>query len=264
MTPFPTLFGGALLIVALYYLLRAFGVGNYWRGIIGGLVPLLGYLGLSALHGQGGDVIAMHLAVYLATATILTMIGWRGPQTDRHLHWGPKVIIAFFLVLFVVDGAFLLISGLGVPSAVAGWLLPPAKKTQHAAHTAFSGVVPHGEEAAKAVNQYLASSDKQNRLGWEISMSGLEHPTQDRPATVTVTAHAADRQPLSGAAVALALLRPGLAQAEAVVELAEADAGVYRGRLNVALPGLWVAAVRLERGGERYELQQHIEVGAAP
>jgi len=262
MSMFQTLFGGALLIVALYYLLRLFGVSNYWRGVISGIVPVIGYMGLSTAHWPSGDVVSMHMAVYLATATVLTVIGGRKPGAAKNLHWAPKVIIVFFLMLFVIDGTLLLISGHGVPPVVAKWLLPPAKKTTHAAHTAFSGVVPHGEEAAKTISQFMASSDKQNKLGWNAAVTGLEHLAQGRQAMVVLTARGADGQPLRGASSALALLRPGLAQAEQMIDLVETDPGVYRGQMTLTLPGLWVAAIRLQRANDRFEMQQHIEVSA--
>ena len=147
---FETLFGGALVIIVLYFLLQAFGVSNYWRGVISGVLPVIGYLALSTSKWPGGDVISMHMAVYLATATVLTVIGARKRGEVKRLHWGPKVIMIFFLALFVIDGTLLVISGQGVPQEVAKWLLPPAKKNHQTAHTAFAGVVTHGEEAAKA------------------------------------------------------------------------------------------------------------------
>ncbi len=128
---FQTLFGGALLIIILYYLLRAIGVGNYWRGVISGIVSITAYLAISIAKWPGGDVVSMHMAVFLATATVLTLIGARKPGAVKQLHWGPKTIIGFFLVLFVIDGGLLMISGQGVPPAVAKWLLPPAKKYLH-------------------------------------------------------------------------------------------------------------------------------------
>lgn len=259
---FETLFGGALAIIALYFLLRAFGVSNYWRGVISGIVPVIGYLGLSTSNWPGGDVISMHMAVYLATATVLTVIGARKRGETKRLHWGPKVIIIFFLALFVIDGTLLVVSGQGVPPVVAKWLLPPAKKTSHAAHTAFSGVVPHGEEAAKSINQFLASTDKQNKLGWNVSVAGLQEITQGRQAGVAVTVKGADGQPLRGAVAAMALLRPGTAKPEQVLDLVEAEPGIYRARIAVAQPGLLLAAIRLQRANERYEVQQQLDVSA--
>lgn len=261
---FQTLFGGALLIVALYYLLRAFGVSNYWRGVISGTVSVTAYLAISISSWPGGDVVSMHMAVFLATATVLTLIGQRKAGAVKKLHWGPKLIIGFFLLLFVIDGGLLMISGQGVPPAVAKWFLPaPAKKSANPPHTAFSGVVPHGEEAAKTISQFMKSAEKQRRLGWNVTISGLEGLKQGSQASVSVAAHDASALPLRGASVKLAIVRPGLATPEQLSELVETDPGIYRGQVTMTLPGVWIAALQLQRGDERYEQQQHIKVSAA-
>lgn len=259
---FETLFGGALLITVLYFLLRLFGVGNYWRGVISGVVPVIGYLGLSTRNWPGGDVISMHMALYLATATVLTVIGARRRGEARRLHWAPKAIIGFFLVLFVVDGTLLVISGQGVPQPVAKWLLPTPQKNNETTHTAFSGVVPHGEEAAKTISQFLANADRQQKLGWNISVAGLEKMAQGREASIAVTVSDAAAQPLHGASAAMALLRPGMTKPEQIISLAEAEAGVYRARIIAPQAGLWLAAIRLQRVDERFEVQQQFEIPA--
>ena len=260
---FQTLFGGAFLIIALYYVLRAFGVSNYWRGVISGVVSVTAYLALSIVQWPGGDVVSMHMAVFLATATVLTLLGGRKPGETKRLHWGPKAIIAFFLVLFVIDGALLMISGQGVPPAVAKWLLPPAKKSSTPPHTAFSGVVSHGEEAAKTISQFMKNAEKQHKLGWEVTIAGLDQLKQGDSFTVSVTALDANAQPLQGASVRMAVARPGLTQPEQLADLLETDPGVYRGQMTITLPGMWVAALQLQRDSDRFELQQHIEVSPA-
>ena len=254
---FQTLFGGALLIVVIYYVLRLFGVANFWRGVLSGIIPVLGYLVLSVVHWPGGDVISMHVAVYLATATVLTLIGDRGLGEGRKLHWVPKTIIVFFMILFVIDGTLMLISGQGVPPSIATWLLPKAQKP---VHTAFSGVVPHGEEAANSINQFLAQTDRQRRLGWTVTVSGLENPALGQTAAVAVKVLGPDGHPLRGALAGLALLRPGQARAVQTAPLTETDPGVYRGNLSLAEGGHWVAAVRLQLGKDRYESDQTLEI----
>jgi len=260
---FETLFGGALVIIVLYFLLRAFGVSNYWRGVISGVVPVIGYLGLSTANWPGGDVISMHMAVYLATATVLTVVGARQRGEAKRLHWGPKLIIGFFLVLFVIDGTLLVVSGQGVPQAVAKWMLPAAKKTSHTAHTAFSGVVAHGEEAAKSINQFLANSDKQQKLGWDVSVAGMEKIVQGHQTNVAVTVNGADTQPLRGAVAAMALLRPGMAKPEQIIDLLESEPGVYRAQVILPQAGLWLVAIRLQRSNDRFEVQQQLEISAS-
>lgn len=260
---FETLFGGALLIIVLYFLLQAFGVSNYWRGVISGVVPVIGYLGLSTENWPGGDVISMHMAVYLATATVLTVVGARKRGEVKRLHWGPKVIIVFFLLLFVIDGTLLVISGQGVPQAVAKWMLPPAKKTSQTPHTAFPGVVPHGDEAAKSINQFLANADKQHKLGWNVSVAGMEKIVKGQEASVAVSVSGADAKPLHGAAAAMALLRPGMTKPEQIIDLVEAESGIYRARITFPQSGLWLAAIRLQRANERFEVQQQLDISAA-
>ncbi|MBZ0105757.1 MAG: FixH family protein [Sulfuricella denitrificans] len=260
---FQTLFGGALLIIVLYYLLRLFGVSNYWRGVISGTISVTAYLGLSVIKWPGGDVVSMHMAVFLATATVLTLVGGRRTEDKRKLHWGPKVIIGFFLLLFVIDGGLLMISGQGVPASVAKWFLPPAKKSSTSAHTAFSGVVPHGEEAAKTINQFMKSEEKQRRLGWQVDIAGLDVIRQGSSPRVSVTVKDSNSRPLQGIAAKVAIARPGLAQPEQLVELAETAPGVYRGQVTMTLPGMWVVAVQLQKGDDLFEMQQHLEVSAS-
>ncbi|MDP2961825.1 MAG: FixH family protein [Sulfurimicrobium sp.] len=258
---FQTLFGGALLIIVLYYLLRVFGVSNYWRSVISGTFSVTAYLAYSVVKWPGGDVVSMHMAVFLATATVLAVIGARQPGLAKRLHWGPKLIIVFFLLLFVIDGGLLIIAGQGVPPSVANWLLPPVSNSEKPPHTAFSGVVPHGEESAKTINQFMKNAEKQRRLGWEVEISGLDDLSQQsHPTTLSVTAREAQTRPLQGATVKLIVTRPGLAQPEQQTTLLETDPGVYRGQVTLSLPGMWVVAVQLERGEDRFEMQQKIQV----
>ena len=157
-----------------------------------------------------------------------------------------------------------MISGQGVPPVVAKWLLPPGKNSAHpTTHTAFSGVVSHGEEAAKTINQFMSNAEKQRKLGWEIAIVGLDEIRQGSPSTVSVTAHDTNARALQGAQVKVAIARPGLVQPAQLLELDETDPGVYRGTLTMELPGVWVLAVQLQRGKDLFEQQQHISVSAA-
>lgn len=257
---FLTLFGGVLGIAAIYYLLKTLGVGNYWRGIISGLLPVSAYMAWSISHWPGGDVLSMHMAVYLAAATVLTLIGSRRPGEKMKLHWGPKLIIGFFLMLFVIDASLLMISGQGVPEPLAKWLLPPAKKSVTPAHTAFSGVVPHGEEAAKTISQHRASTEKQNRLGWQVQLIGLDKMSTGKENLITVSARDAEGKPLTQARAGLAIIRPGGNQPEQMLELVETDPGDYRAQLNVLQPGVAIAVARLQRGKDKFELERQIEI----
>ena len=148
-----TLFGGALLIVALYFVLGMLHLPNFWRAVVSGGAVLLIYLVLVARLWPGLDVVAMHIAVFIVTAAILSLLHRRRAEQAPKLHWAPKVLIGFFLVLFVIDGAFIYIASHGLPEFIAQRVMPNADKG--GARTAFPGVMPHGEDAAKAVNSHL-------------------------------------------------------------------------------------------------------------
>lgn len=147
-----TLFGGALLIVVAYFALGTLRLPNYWRAVISGGLVLLAYVVMAMRQWPGLDTLAIHGVVFIATAAILSLRGARRTETATKLHWAPKLLIGFFLVLFLVDGALIYIASHGLPAPLAK-LMPNAG--QGGAHTAFPGVTPHGEDAAKAVNAHL-------------------------------------------------------------------------------------------------------------
>ncbi len=109
----------------------------------------------------------------------------------------------------------------------------------------------------------MKTAEKQRRLGWKIDIAGLDGLRLGNNPTVTVTAQDANAQHLQGASVKLAIVRPGLVEPEQIVDLVETSPGVYRAQLTLALPGAWVAAIQLQRGDDRFELREHIEVAAA-
>lgn len=155
-----TLFGGAVLIAVLYFLLGLLRLPNYWRAVISGGVLLSTYFIFAARDWPGLDVAALHVAVFIATAVILSLRASRRGESAQKLHWAPKVFIVFFVILFVIDGVFIYVATYGLPASVAQ-LMPGAKKG--GAHTAFPGVTPHGEDAAKPVNAHLKEQAEQRR-----------------------------------------------------------------------------------------------------
>lgn len=156
-----TLFGGALLLAVLYFVLGALRLPTYWRAVVSGGALLLTYFVLAARNWPGLDTVAMHVAVFIATAVILSLLNTRRAEPAKKLHWAPKVLIGFFLLLFIIDGALIYIASHGLPGFVAKRFMPDADKG--GAHTAFPGVMPHGEDAAKAVNSHLKQQAEQRR-----------------------------------------------------------------------------------------------------
>lgn len=257
-----SLFGGVALVVAIYRVLRGLGVPNYWRGVVSGVVPLVAFAAYATRHWSGLDVMAIHTAVYLSTATILTMLGaQKGEETSERkarMHWAPKAIIGFFLFVFALNAAFLYISNQGLPPAIAKWLLPNAENEN--LHTAFPGVVPHGMDAAKEIGSELTARDRQMRLGWRVEVSGLDALARDGAAQVNVRAHERDGTAMNEARVTLELVRPAQATRDFSLPLELSAPGRFQAWVKLPDVGRWIAVVRVARGGDTYQIEQQLTV----
>jgi len=143
MTFTETLFGGLLAVVVLYFLGRRFKLSNYWSASMAGIVPVVVYSTYSLSKGVSGDVFAIHLAVFIATTGVLGVFGGM-QKKEEHLHWAPRMLVAFFLTLVLVMASFLSIAISGIPPWLAQWVMPHS--AQHM-HTGFSGATSGKEQS---------------------------------------------------------------------------------------------------------------------
>jgi nitrogen fixation protein FixH len=257
-----TLFGGAVLIVVLYYVLRRLKLPNYWCGVMSAAVPMAAYSVLAARDWPGLDVVTMHVTVFAATAVVLSMINGRRRAQGEKLHWAPKLFIGFFAVLFVLLATFAYIATNGLPDAIAKRVMPGGEKG--GIHTAFAGVVPHGEDAAKGISEHLKERDRQNRLGWQIAVENLERLSVNHTSEIKVRVQDVSGAPLTEARVQLILSRPAQRAADIVVSFAPSTAGVYRAGVRLTEPGQWHAVLRIEHVNAVIELEQPIVSVSAP
>ena len=253
-----TLFGGMLLITALFFLLGFFRVPTFWRGVASAALPTLGMIAYSMRHWQGGDVMAIHLALYLATATVLVLAFGQRQGKKLSLHWVPVSIIVFFVILSGLMASFLSIATQGLPPGLAKLLLPQAGNRP--VYTAFSGEVPHDVDAAKTVSQYLKKAHQQKELGWHVIVDGLDGMPANETRTITVSISDAANQPLSGANVLIAILRPGTRQAEHQWHMQSAGMGSYQAALKISEAGQWMVLLTATRGQDKFETAKEIIV----
>jgi nitrogen fixation protein FixH len=251
-----TLFGGAVLIVVLYYGLRLLKLPNYWCGVVSAAVPMAAYSLLAARDWPGLDVVTMHITVFVAAAVVLSLINGRRRVQGEKLHWAPKVFIGFFAALFVLLGVFAYIATNGLPDAIAKRVLPGG--ASGGVHTAFAGVVPHGEDAAKGISEHLKQRDRQSGLGWHITVEGLDHLALNQAKEITLQVQDRAGAPLTDVSAQLILSRPAQRTADAIITFRPAEAGLYRGTLQLTVSGQWHALLRVEHGSDAIEIEQPI------
>lgn len=241
MNTMTTLFGGLVAVFALYVMGGAIRtLPPVLRAVLAGLLPLLVYFVLIVGRWPGLDVVAIHISVFLAAGLVLFAVTQFRRRSVGRLHWAPKLLITFFLGLVVVNATLLYIANKGLPEPVARWWLG---SDGGAVYSGFSGVVPHGEGAAKAISSELSQAHRESQLGWKVEVSGLDSTDAERVVRVRVK----DRTglPVDRIEAELRLLRPGAAQPEINLPLGALDPGVYGGVLNLPASGRWVAELRL-------------------
>lgn len=250
MNTMTTLFGGLTAVLAVYAIAGAFrGLHPMLRALLAGLLPLIAYFALIVGRWPGLDVVAIHISVFLAAGLVLFAITQFRRRSVGRLHWVPKLLIAFFMGLVVINATLLYIANKGLPEPVARWWLG---SDRGAIYSGFSGVVAHGQDAAKAVSAELSQAHRESQTGWQVDVEGFEQAEISRVVEVRVK----DRTglPVDGIGAEVRVLRPGSSQPERVVMLPAAGAGVYSGVLDLPARGRWIVELRLTQGGK---LQYH-------
>jgi nitrogen fixation protein FixH len=254
MNTMTTLFGG-LAAVFVLYALGGFvrGLTPPLRAVLAGIIPLLAYALSIVGRWPGLDVAAIHISVFLVAALVLFAMGQFRRRGAGRMHWVPKLLTVFFIGLVFVNAALLYIATQGLPEPLARWWL--GSKSGGAVYSGFSGVVAHGQNAAKAVSSELSAAHRESLLGWQVELDGLDEPGLSRAVTLRVR----DRTglPVERVDAEVRLMRPGATAPVLTLPLAAADAGVYVGTLVLPEAGRWLAEVRLARDGKQHF--QHIQ-----
>jgi nitrogen fixation protein FixH len=253
-----TLFGGMILAAVLYGVARALRLSNFWAAVLAAGVPCVAYAVHVARAWPGLDVVTLNLIAYPTIAVLLFQLYGDKAQHARSMHWAPKLMIAFFIVLSVLFGALIYIAGQGLPPSVARWFLPNAQ--DKTLHTGFAGVVAHRQEdAAKDIPHHLRNEYTLRKLGWRLEIDGLETLRAGVAGDVRVRVLNRDGQGVDGIGIDLALARPGDAPANPVA-FNGVGGGDYHARVDVSGSGTWVAFTRLTSGKESVRLERTIEV----
>lgn len=250
-----TLFGGMLAAALLFFTSRRLGLSSFWASLLSGALPFALYLIYSIQHPVGGDVLAIHFVVYLATAGLLMVFG--SLQKNRQkLHWAPRLIIGFFVALVLLQGLLLSISIRGLPDSIAGIFLPNPNHIKM--HTAFPGLIPH--DLNKLYEPHLQQLEQQRNLGWQINLDGLQDLREQNAGKVTVTVLDKQHQPLQAAQVTLGMWRMANSHDDHKLSLQETRPGVYQSEIVLQDAGRWIAELHIERGADSFISQQTLFV----
>lgn len=253
-----TLFSGLAAVLVLYWtggLLRS--LPPALRALLASCIPLLIYFLSIVGRWPGLDVVAIHISVFLAAGLVLHILTQQRRRSAGGLHWAPKLLIGFFAGLVVINATLLYIATRGLPEPVARWWLG---SEGNKVYSGFSGVVPHHQDAAKAVSSALTQAHDEMQLGWQVELEGLQ-AVLGQVQTLQVRAKDRTGLPLSQLQAEILLLRPGAPAAHARLPLQAAGAGVYVGNVTLPEKGRWIVELRLAHGEQtRYRDSRELVV----
>lgn len=226
------------------------------------LVTLGLYVPYGILRWPGGDVFALHLAIYLLASLACGMLLDRR-ATGQGLHWGPAVIGGFFIVVVVLGAVFVAVAEHGLNASMLRWLLPETQNRREVS-SMFPGVISHDFHKKEALyNQYLQQVERQRQRGWQIQKGWLSEPVANEPAVFRVVARTRAGEPLTGATVTGWFLRPSTSTLDVAFELTEQEPGMYEAALKLPAAGAWNLVLQVRQGDELHEVRADTTVGDA-
>ncbi len=262
--------GCAAELVLFLLLYRFTPLNGKQAAVVAGMLALNALLVYGLIDWPGADVLALYVAVLTVTAYLFGIVSHARERRRqdreagrRWFHWGPALIVIFFILLFALDGLLVVISREGLPEPVADLLLPrPAE--QDKVRSVFPGVVARDYQKKESLyNEYLAQVRRQEQRGWRVSKGWLETPAAGRPSPFQVQVMERDGAPVEFAAVSGVFQRPADSRLDQAFAMREIEPGLYRIEIGLPRPGLWNLVLQVRRGEQLHELHASTSVGEA-
>lgn len=232
----------ALALTALFLLLYRYSpLDAKTSAMVTALLSLGAFAASAVIYRPGADVIAMYVAVLAVTAYLLGIVGGSRERRlaeggDSGFHWGPSLILLFFVILFAADGLFVVISSDGLPAPIARWLLPERQGAP--VQSVFPGVVPRDYQKKEyEYNEYLARLEAQKARGWRIRKGWIGSAIAGRAALFQVSVTDNNGDALTGAWVTGLFQRPSDSRMDRPFDMQETEAGIYQVEITLSQPG---------------------------
>jgi len=252
--------GTGLIILANLLLTRFTRTSAKQAATVVALATLGLYVPYAIMRWPGGDIFAIHLALYLLTSLACGIV-LSARAGGRALHWGPVALIGFFIFVAISGAVFIAIAEQGLPAPLSG-LLPQAQD-QRTITSFFPGVVAHDFHKKESLyNEYLQQIERQRARGWQVQKGWLGAPVANEPALFRVAVQTREATPVTGANVTGQFLRPSTTALDVDFALTETAPGIYEAQMVLPAAGRWNLALRIRKGEEIHEIRANTKVSA--
>jgi nitrogen fixation protein FixH len=216
------------------------------------------YIAYTIRYWPGGDVFAVHIALFLITIYILSITGhqrMKSGSTSRRLHWAPAAIIGFFVVIVSFDSVFIFLAQRGVGPEWARHLLP-APRSGAEVESRFPGVISHNfQEKEAQFNAYQAERAQQRALGWESHIGWDKTATSDRRNRLLLSLQDKHKRAIADAVVSGRFMFPGDLKLDRTFSMRSLGGGMYAVDLQLERAGTWDLVLTVSRDGDKLELR---------
>lgn len=260
-----TLGGGILLELLVFSALyRWTRLAGKQAALIVASIAIALYFPFGVSRWRGLDQFAIHLAFYAVIPYVLGIITshWEirarieGETPDRRwFHWGPAMLVLFFVLLAGVDSIILTLAEKGLSDQWMERILPPPRSRARAI-SVFPGSVSHDfQEKEARFNAYLRQRQAQRALGWRVSKGWLGEPLAGRPVEFRIRVFDRHGKPVTGATVSGVFLRPSDSRKDVEFTLNEHGGGDYQAPVTLPQPGRWRMVATIRKGEALYEIR---------
>ncbi|MCC8991730.1 MAG: FixH family protein [Streptococcus sp.] len=246
--------GVFLIVLAHFGLVRFARMEQKKATAVVVLVTVGFYVPYSIIFWPGGDLFAIHLAIYLLAGFGCGMALNPGSRA-KNLHWAPIVISSFFIALTALLAGFVVVAERGLPSFLGDWFFSENARARQVS-SVFPGVISHDFHKKEALyNEYLQQVQRQRQRGWQVQKGWLREAVANQPAVFRVAVRTNNGDAVSGATVAGKFLRPSSSQQDVSFDLNEREPGVYEAELKLPLAGQWNLVLRIQKGEDLHEIR---------
>ena len=275
-----TLAGGSLISFFIFFI---FYKVAHFKGVtsalLTALVILMIYLPLAILNWPGVDIFAIHFAFFMMIAYGLGIITSRKQKegVKKGLHWGPIVIIVFFILLAMVDSTIINFATKGVEGNFAQRLLPEPQETiRHldaeslalqekrnkkylseefkatylegintGTQSKFPGTVAYDVRNREAkYNSDLEQLQEQEARGWQIEGGWLSTPTTASEQIFRIIMLDKQGNPIKNLRLEIDFMRPSDTDYDQRHTFTNKGDGSYEINAHLSVAGLWNIEIR--------------------
>jgi nitrogen fixation protein FixH len=212
------------------------------------------YGSIAILDWPGGDVFAIHIALYLLSVYGMWIVTSQKRGKSK-FHWAPVTIFLFFGVIIVTDSVLVLLAENGMSNAWVKRVLPEPSSSGNV-HSIFPGTVSHDfREKTAQFNIYQEKRRHQKELGWSIKLGWKNEAQAGVRNTLYVEIKDAQGRFLENAKVTARFMYPADMNLDQIHKLTTDKSGLYATDLTLMNPGDWGMILNIQHGPDQYEMR---------